>query len=118
MNMYTDPTRLRATDPGHVEGNPCFAYHDAFNDNRDEVAELKERYLAGRVGDVEVKKRLAAALNRFLDPMRERRARYEAKPGFVREVLAAGVAHAHQLAQETLAMAHEAMGMGYKGLLG
>src|SRR5207237_6828998 len=50
MKMYTDPTRLRATDPGHVEGNPVFQYHDAFNENKDEVNDLKERYVAGRVG--------------------------------------------------------------------
>ena len=53
--MYTDPKRLRATDPGTVEGNPVFVFHDAFNDNTAEVAELKERYRAGQVGDVEVK---------------------------------------------------------------
>ena len=68
MVMYTDPSRLRATDPGHVEGNPVFAYHDAFNADADEVADLKARYVAGRVGDVEVKRRLVAALNSFLPP--------------------------------------------------
>src|SRR5919201_1738626 len=51
MSMYTDPTRLRATDPGHVEGNPVFQYHDAFNDDRSEVEDLKERYRQGRGGD-------------------------------------------------------------------
>src|ERR1017187_1470611 len=114
MNMYTDPTRLRATDPGHLEGNPTFAYHDAFNDNKDEVADLKERYVAGRVGDVEVKKKLAAAINRFLDPMRERRAKYEQRPGIVREVLAAGADHARRLGQETIDIAPHAMGMCYR----
>ena len=73
MKMYTDPTRLRATDPGHVEGNPVFVYHDAFNPDRAEVADLKARYEKGTVGDVEVKRRLAAVLNTFLDPIRTRR---------------------------------------------
>src|SRR5262245_52878058 len=73
MKMYTDPTRLRATDPGHVEGNPVFQYHDAFNENKAEVEDLKQRYVAGKVGDVEVKKKLVAALNQFLTPIRERR---------------------------------------------
>jgi len=77
MRMYTDPTRLRATDPGHIEGNPVFVYHDAFNPNKEEVADLKARYVAGKVGDVEVKKKLARALNDFLAPIRERRARYD-----------------------------------------
>jgi tryptophanyl-tRNA synthetase len=116
MGMYTDPTRLRATDPGHVEGNPTFAYHDAFNDNKDEVADLKERYVAGRVGDVEVKKKLAAAINRFLDPMRERRAQFEQRPRMVQEILAAGGEYARRIGQETIEMALEAMGMNYPNL--
>jgi tryptophanyl-tRNA synthetase len=114
MAMYTDPTRLRATDPGHVEGNPTFAYHDTFNDNKAEVEELKERYRAGKVGDVEVKRKLAAAINRFLEPMRERRAKFAARPEFVREMLAAGREHARRLGRETIEMAHAAMGMNYK----
>src|SRR5436190_10491831 len=88
MNMYTDPKRLRATDPGTVEGNPVFIYHDAFNPNTAEVDDLKDRYRAGKVGDVEVKTKLAKALNEFLDPIRARRARYEANPGLVQEVRA------------------------------
>src|SRR3990170_3427761 len=90
--MYTDPTRLRATDPGHVEGNPVFMYHDAFNPDKAEVEDLKQRYVQGKVGDVEVKQKLARALNAFLEPIRERRAYYEARPKLVREALAAGTA--------------------------
>src|SRR5688572_3910370 len=62
MSMYTDPTRLHATDPGHIEGNPLFMYHDAFNPDVDQVADFKERYVAGKVGDVEVKRALAKAI--------------------------------------------------------
>src|SRR5207247_10659052 len=76
MAMYTDPTRIHPTDPGHVEGNPVFIYHDAFNANKGEVEELKERYRQGAVGDVEVKRRLAIALTSLLEPIRERRAKY------------------------------------------
>ncbi len=57
--MYTDPRRVRADIPGTVEGNPVFAYHDAFNPDRDEVEDLKDRYRRGKVGDVEVKSSLA-----------------------------------------------------------
>ena len=113
MGMYTDPTRLRATDPGHVEGNPVFDYHDAFNDDPDEVAELKERYRAGRVGDVEVKRRLINALGRFLTPIRDRRSEYERRPGLVDEVIEAGSRRARQEATETLRLAREAMGLTY-----
>jgi tryptophanyl-tRNA synthetase len=111
--MYTDPTRLRATDPGHVEGNPVFDYHDAFNDDRSEVDELKERYRGGRVGDVEVKRRLTDALNRFLDPIRERRARFESRPGLVDEIIVEGSRRARAEARETLGLARAAMGLTY-----
>jgi tryptophanyl-tRNA synthetase len=107
MRMYTDPTRLRATDPGHVEGNPVFQYHDAFNENRAEVEDLKERYTQGKVGDVEVKKLLAAALNRFLEPVRERRK--NAERGNVEEILKSGSLRAQQEARETLRLAKHAM---------
>lgn len=113
MSMYTDPTRLRATDPGHVEGNPTFDYHDAFNDNKAEVQDLKERYLAGRVGDVEVKKKLAAAVNRFLSPIRERRKQIEAQPNRVEEIIREGSARAQKEARETLRLAKDAMKLKY-----
>ena len=109
MKMYTDPTRLRATDPGHVEGNPVFQYHEAFNDNKEEVEDLKERYTKGRVGDVEVKKKLAAALNRFLYPIRERRKQIEGEPGKVEEILREGSKRAQGEARETLRLAKQAM---------
>ena len=81
--MYTDPKRVRADIPGTVEGNPVFIYHDAFNPNVAEVEDLKARYRAGKVGDVEVKTKLAAAINAMLEPMRERRAAVLARPGYL-----------------------------------
>lgn len=113
MSMYTDPTRLRATDPGHVKGNPVFVYHDAFNDNLEEVKDLKSRYTRGKVGDVEVKQKLVVALNRFLDPIRERRAEYERQPGLLEDILAEGSRRARAEARETLGLAREAMGLNY-----
>jgi tryptophanyl-tRNA synthetase len=114
MSTYTDPTRLRATDPGHVEGNPVFAYHDAFNPDTDEVADLKDRYVAGRVGDVEVKQRLAAALESFLDPIRQRRSDLlAANPSIVDDVLRSGTARARTEAAQTLAQVRTAMHLAY-----
>jgi tryptophanyl-tRNA synthetase len=113
MAMYTDPTRLRATDPGHVKGNPVFVYHDAFNPDHDEVHDLKSRYTKGKVGDVEVKQKLIAALNRFLDPIRERRAEYERQPSLVEDILAEGSRRAREEARETLRLAKDAMGLNY-----
>jgi tryptophanyl-tRNA synthetase len=111
--MYTDPNRIRADIPGKVEGNPVFIYHDAFNPNVEEVNDLKERYRAGKVGDVEVKRKLAAAINAFLDPIRERRAQFERNPRIVEEVLAAGSAKARTEAQQTLDAMREAMGLKF-----
>ena len=111
--MYTDPARIRADIPGTVEGNPVFIYHDLFNPDIAEVEELKARYRAGKVGDVEVKRRLAAALNAFLEPMRARRAALAARPGLVDDILAAGNARLRQVARDTLERVHNAMGLTY-----
>jgi tryptophanyl-tRNA synthetase len=111
MQMYTDPKRVRADVPGTVEGNPVFTYHDAFNPDRGEVDDLKDRYRRGAVGDVEVKRKLAAALNAFLDPLRERRAGYAAKPGLVEEILSAGNARMREIGGGTVAAARAAMGL-------
>lgn len=113
MRMYTDPKRIHPTDPGTVEGNPVFTYHDAFNADRAEVDELKERYRAGKVGDIEVKKRLATALNAFLEPLRERRARYAVHPERVDEIVVEGTRRARDEAHQTLERAREAMKMAY-----
>jgi len=109
--MYTDPARIRADIPGRVEGNPVFIYHDAFNPDVDEVNDLKERYRQGKVGDVEVKRKLARAINAFLDPFRVKRARYEAAPGLVDDLLAQGTRRARAIAHETMEMVHDAMGL-------
>ena len=111
--MYTDPKRVRADIPGTVEGNPVFIYHDTFNPDRAEVDELKARYRAGTVGDVEVKTKLAAAVNTVLEPLRERRAQALAKPGYLRDVLMEGSRKARAVAQETMARVRTAVKLDY-----
>jgi tryptophanyl-tRNA synthetase len=110
QGMYTDPKRIRADIPGTVEGNPVFTYHDVFNPNRAEVEDLKTRYRAGRVGDVEVKAKLTRALNAFLDPIRDRRQRYAEDSGFVEQVVYEGTLHVSKLADETVREMKKAMG--------
>jgi len=110
--MYTDPTRIRADIPADPEGNPVFQYHDAFNPNKAQVQDLKSRYRTGKVGDVEVKQKLTVALNHFLEPIRERRAYYAARPKLVDEVLSAGAAKVRPISQETVDAARDAMGLG------
>jgi tryptophanyl-tRNA synthetase len=114
MRMYTDPNRVRADVPGTVEGNPVFVYHDAFNPNTAEVDDLKARYRAGKVGDVEVKTKLAAALNAHLDPIRERRAAALARPDYLKDVMFEGSRRARTVAQETMARTRDAMKISYR----
>jgi tryptophanyl-tRNA synthetase len=116
MNMYTDPRRIHATDPGTVEGNPVFVYHDAFNREADEVADLKTRYRAGRVSDIEVKQKLASALNDLLDPIRERRSEFARDPSIVDAALRDGTRHAQAVAAATMMRVRQAMGIDYPGL--
>ncbi len=111
MSMYTDPNRIRADIPGTVEGNPVFIYHDQFNPDKAEVEDLKTRYRAGTVGDVEVKEKLAKALNNFLDPMRERRDKYSAQTGYVDYLLETGTERARAEARKTLQDMKKAMGL-------
>jgi tryptophanyl-tRNA synthetase len=113
MSMFTDPTRIHPTDPGHVEGNPVFTYHDSFNPDKAEVEELKDRYRKGTVGDVEVKQRLLAALDTFLTPIRARRAEYESKPDRVREIILEGTQKARAVAQQTMKEVRTAMKIAY-----
>jgi tryptophanyl-tRNA synthetase len=111
--MYTDPKRVRADIPGTVEGNPVFIYHDAFNPNTAEVDDLKARYREGRVGDVEVKTKLAAAINAMLDPIRERRAESLARPGYLRELLVEGSRKAQRMAHDKMEQVRAAVRLKY-----
>ena len=114
MRMYTDPKRVRADIPGTVEGNPVFIYHAAFNSDLAQVEDFKARYRAGKIGDVEVKKSLADAINMHLEPMRERRKEILSQPGRVREILYDGSAKARRLAQETMVEVREAIRLNYE----
>ena len=85
-----------------------FAYHDAFNDDLGEVKDLKARYRAGRVGDVEVKRKLAAALNRFMEPMREQQSAYEGKSQLIDQIIGDGTERYRTgLAADTLRMVRD-----------
>ena len=94
------------------------ARHDAFNPDKAEVADLKRRYRAGKVGDVEVKRKLAHALNAFLGPIRERRGHYAAEPGLVERVVREGSARAQAEAANTLREMKRAMHFDAAALVG
>ncbi len=112
--MYTDPNRVRADVPGNVEGNPVFTYHDVFNPDTSEVDDLKARYRAGKVGDVEVKTKLAAALNAYLAPIRERRSALLAQPDRLKEIAFEGARRARRIAEETMARVRDAVKISYR----
>ena len=113
MGMYTDPNRLHPTDPGKVEGNPVFIYHDAFNPNKLEVEEFKKRYVEGKIGDVEVKRRLAEVINELLEPMREKRRDYASRPKTLDEILSEGTKRTKEVAEETMRKVRKAMKIDY-----
>jgi tryptophanyl-tRNA synthetase len=114
MQMYTDPKRIRADIPGTVEGNPVFIYHDAFNPDTEEVEDLKTRYRAGQVGDVEVKTKLARALNAQLEPMRSRRADLLSNPSALRDILNEGSRKARTIAKDTMERVRNAVKLNYR----
>ncbi len=110
-SMFTDPNRISADVPGRVDGNPVFIYHDRFNPNLEEVEDLKTRYRAGKVGDVEVKQKLAVAINNFLNPIRDRRGELEKDTGFVEQVIYEGTVRTSKEADATLLAMKKAMGL-------
>jgi tryptophanyl-tRNA synthetase len=113
MAMYTDPKRLRASDPGTVENNPVWIFHEAFNPERAWVEEYENAYRQGKVGDVTVKRRLVEVLNTLLEPIRARRKYYQARPDSVIDALRAGTVRAIAVAEETLALAKKALRQDY-----
>jgi len=121
MAMYTDPNRVTGREPGNVADNPVFTYHDAFNGDKARVAELKEMYARGGVdaegklllGDVKIKRELAAALNAFLEPIRARRREYSLDEDFVWDVVRAGTLRGRARAGEVMESVRGAMKIDY-----
>jgi len=113
MGMYTDPNRLKATDPGTVENNPLWIFHETFNPDQAWVSDAKERYRSGKIGDVECKKKLIEVLVHLVEPIYKRRQQYETDPAHVLAVLREGTEKANAVAEETLKLAKEAMKQDY-----
>ena len=121
-SMYTDPTHLNVSDPGHVEGNAVFTYLDAFSTDQDfadfwpeyqNLDELKEHYTRGGLGDMKCKKFLNEVLNKFLDPMRQRRAELEQDIPEICNILKKGTEQAREVAAQTMDEVRRAMRINY-----
>jgi tryptophanyl-tRNA synthetase len=115
MSMYTDPTHIHVSDPGHIEGNVVFTYLDVFAEDKAKVAELKAQYQAGGLGDVKIKRYLNDVLQAALKPIRERREQYAQDPAAVYEILRQGSAKANVVANQTLTEVRAAIGINYFG---
>lgn len=113
MSMYTDPLHIQVSDPGHIEGNTVFTYLDIFDTDKAKVAELKDQYQAGGLGDVKIKRYLNEVLEGVLSPIRERRAQYEQNMDYVYQVLREGSEKANIIANQTLEEVQDAMGINY-----
>lgn len=113
MNMYTDPNRLRATDPGNTENNPLWIFHDTFNPDTDWVEDAKQRYREGSIGDVACKKQLVNVINDLLEPMRQRRQQWQQDSDEILNILQAGTEKANDLAEATLQKVKSAIKQDY-----
>ena len=113
MGMYTDPNRKKATDPGTVENNPLWIFHETFNPDRRWVAEAEDQYRRGLIGDVACKKKLVDVLVSLIDPIRQRRISLQKDPGHVLRVLQEGTRRARAVADETLQLAKQYLRQDY-----
>ena len=122
MNMYTDPTHIKISDPGHLEGNTVFTYLDAFSKPEDfakylpeykDLDELKEHYTRGGLGDVKIKRFLNSIVQAELEPIRARRREYEKDIAAVYDILKAGSDKAREVAEATLQDVKNAMQINY-----
>jgi tryptophanyl-tRNA synthetase len=112
-SMYTDPKRLKATDPGTTENNPLWLFHETFNPDKAWVEEAKARYREGKIGDMECKSRLTEVLVALIEPIYQRRQAFAADPGQVLAILKEGTDKANEITQETLRLAKVAMKQDY-----
>ena len=113
MGMYTDPQRLRATDPGRVENNPLWIFHDTFNSDKQWIKEAKEKYQAGTIGDVECKKKLIDVLVNLLAPMQQRRQQFANDPAQILQCLREGAERINSIANDTLRTVKERLKQVY-----
>ncbi|MBS0349948.1 MAG: tryptophan--tRNA ligase [Proteobacteria bacterium] len=113
MSMYTDPKRLKASDPGTVENNPLWILHDIFNPDKAWVEQTKEQYRTGQIGDVACKKKLIEVLNALLEPFRRRRLEYQNDLDHVIHILQAGAEQANTVAEQTLQKVKSAIRQDY-----
>ncbi|MDO4271881.1 MAG: tryptophan--tRNA ligase [Candidatus Saccharibacteria bacterium] len=118
MSMYTDPDHIYVSDPGKIEGNTVFTYLDVFAEDKAYVAELKQQYQAGGLGDVKVKQYLLEVLNDLLAPIRNRRLELAQDMPAVYQMLLDGSHRANEVANETLAAVRSAIGVNYFDLIG
>ena len=121
-SMYTDPTHINVSDPGHVEGNAVLTYLDAFSTDQDfadfwpefqNLDELKAAYTHGGIGDMKCKKLLNNVINRMLDPIRQRRAEYEKDIPEIFNILKQGSESARETAAQTMDDVRRAMRIDY-----
>ncbi len=114
MSMYTDPDHVRVEDPGKVEGNVVFTYLDIFDPNKQEVADLKEQYQKGGLGDVKLKRRLIDVLEAFISPIRTKREELAKDPNHVMNILLEGTDKTLQVAKQTMYDVRSAMHLEYR----
>ncbi len=111
FQMYTDPDHLKVSDPGKVEGNVCFSYLDVFHPDKEELDSMKAQYRKGGLGDMTIKNILNESLQEFLKPIREKR--QDLNNNDLQDILEKGTANARKVAQETMEIVRQAIGIKY-----
>jgi len=112
-SMYTDPKKIHVADPGHLEGHMVFNYLDVFDADKAGLKELKDRYVGGKTGDSEPKKRLLDILDALLAPIRERRAKLEKDRKSLRDILHTGTQRARQRTGDVMHQVRKALRVNY-----
>ena len=113
MQMYTDPGHIRVEDPGKVEGNMVFTYLDVFDADKAKVAELKDHYQRGGLGDVVLKKYLLEVLDNYLRPIRDCRQEFAKDMDHVKKIVLDGTAKTQEVVAQTMSEVRKAMHLDY-----
>ena len=122
FSMFTDPTHIKVSDPGKLEGNTVFTYLDAFSrpeyfaeflPDYANLQELKDHYTRGGLGDMKVKRFLNNVLQAELEPIRNRRKEYQKDIPYVYEILKKGSEKAEAVAEKTLQEVKASMKINY-----
>jgi len=114
FSMFTDPNHLHVNDPGDTKNNPVFIYLDAFGEDKEKIASMKEHYERGGLGDRIVKNYLNEILQELLKPIRTRRKEFEKETENIYKIILKSTEEAREITESTLKKVKKAMKINYE----